>query len=126
MEVKAKLRKRGDLAHFTRGECTSVNKSKRESVGRAPQQRTGPDDIMVWVEKEMVESLRVQQAFIKECAGTLSAICAGLAERLEQGGKLLLFGNGGSAADAQHIAAEFVGRYQLERAALPAMALTVN
>jgi D-sedoheptulose 7-phosphate isomerase len=92
----------------------------------APQQRTGPDDIMAWVEEEMVESLRAKQAFIKECAGTLSAICAALADRLERGGKLLLFGNGGSAADAQHIAAEFVGRYQLERAALPAMALTVN
>jgi len=75
----------------------------------APQQRTGPDDIMAWVEEEMVESLRAKQAFIKECAGTLSAICAALADRLERGGKLLLFGNGGSAADAQHIAAEFVG-----------------
>jgi D-sedoheptulose 7-phosphate isomerase len=74
----------------------------------------------------MVESLSVQHVFRKECTRTLSAICAALTERLERGGKLLLFGNGGSAADAQHIAAEFVGRYQLERAALPAMALTVN
>ena len=39
---------------------------------------------------------------------------------------MLLFGNGGSAADAQHIAAEFVGRYYLDRPALPAQALTVN
>jgi D-sedoheptulose 7-phosphate isomerase len=83
-------------------------------------------DIMAWVEEEMMESLRVQQTFLKECAGTMSAICIALSERLERGGKLFLFGNGGSAADAQHIAAEFVGRYQLERAALPAMALTVN
>jgi D-sedoheptulose 7-phosphate isomerase len=41
-------------------------------------------------------------------------------------GKLLIFGNGGSAADAQHIAAEFVGRFQKERKALPAIALTTN
>src|SRR5262249_43714670 len=45
---------------------------------------------------------------------------------LDGGRKILLFGNGGSAADAQHIAAEFVGRFQMERTPLPALALTVN
>ena len=45
---------------------------------------------------------------------------------LHSGGKLLFFGNGGSAADAQHIAAEFVGRFVAERRALPAMALTTD
>lgn len=45
---------------------------------------------------------------------------------LKSGGKILLFGNGGSAADAQHIAAEFVGKYLIERRALPAIALTTN
>ncbi|MDD5679916.1 MAG: D-sedoheptulose 7-phosphate isomerase [Candidatus Omnitrophica bacterium] len=45
---------------------------------------------------------------------------------ISSGGKLLLFGNGGSAADSQHIAAEFVGRFRLERKALPALALTTN
>jgi D-sedoheptulose 7-phosphate isomerase len=45
---------------------------------------------------------------------------------LRAGGKLLLFGNGGSAADAQHIAAELLGRYLLERSALPAVALSDN
>jgi D-sedoheptulose 7-phosphate isomerase len=44
----------------------------------------------------------------------------------EHGGKLLLLGNGGSAADAQHIAAEFIGRFQRERDALPAIALTTD
>lgn len=44
----------------------------------------------------------------------------------ERGGKLLLMGNGGSAADAQHIAAEFIGRFQRERDALPALALTTD
>jgi D-sedoheptulose 7-phosphate isomerase len=43
-----------------------------------------------------------------------------------RGGTLLLFGNGGSASDAQHVAAEFVGRFQRERAALPAIALTTD
>ena len=47
-------------------------------------------------------------------------------DRLEAGGKLMLMGNGGSAADAQHIAAELVGRFKKERKAMPALALTVD
>lgn len=82
--------------------------------------------LIIWIEEEVRESLRVKQAFLQECAETLAEICAALAVRLERGGKLLLFGNGGSAADAQHLAAEFVGRYRCERPAIPAMALTVN
>lgn len=46
--------------------------------------------------------------------------------RLEKGGKLILMGNGGSAADSQHIAAELVGRFKKERRAMPAIALTVD
>ena len=46
--------------------------------------------------------------------------------RLEAGGKLMLMGNGGSAGDAQHIAAELVGRFKKERKAIPALALTVD
>ena len=83
-------------------------------------------ELLTWIGEEVAESLRVKQALLRECNETLAAICAALAEKLERGGKLLLFGNGGSAADAQHIAAEFVGRYMLERAPIPAMALTVN
>ena len=91
-----------------------------------PEQGCSSRELIAWIEEEVGESLRVKQAFLEECAETLAAICGALAERLGRGGKLLLFGNGGSAADAQHIAAEFVGRYRCERAAIPAMALTVN
>jgi D-sedoheptulose 7-phosphate isomerase len=49
-----------------------------------------------------------------------------VAECLKDGGKVLFFGNGGSAADAQHLAAEFVGRFVLERSALPGIALTTD
>src|SRR5215469_4841171 len=49
-----------------------------------------------------------------------------LVDAFQQGRKALLFGNGGSAADAQHIAAEFVGRFAVDRPALPALALSVN
>lgn len=54
------------------------------------------------------------------------AACCVLAEALKRGSKVLLMGNGGSAADAQHFAAELVGRFLLERRALPAIALTTD
>lgn len=54
------------------------------------------------------------------------AVAQAMTELLRDGGQLFLCGNGGSAADAQHIAAEFVGRFSRERPALCAEALTVN
>src|SRR4029079_4501775 len=54
------------------------------------------------------------------------AAAAAIAGALRAGGKLLIFGNGGSAADAQHVAAELVGRFERERAALAAVALTTD
>jgi D-sedoheptulose 7-phosphate isomerase len=68
----------------------------------------------------------VKQAFLRECAAPLAGICEAVAGRLAHGDKVLLFGNGGSAGDAEHIAAEFVGRYQRDRRALPAPALATN
>ena len=56
----------------------------------------------------------------------IAEVATVIATRLQAGGKLLVLGNGGSAADAQHIAAEFVGRYALKRQALAAIALTTD
>jgi D-sedoheptulose 7-phosphate isomerase len=56
----------------------------------------------------------------------IAQVAGEFARALAGGRKILLFGNGGSAADAQHIAAEFVGRYMRERAPLPAIALTTD
>jgi D-sedoheptulose 7-phosphate isomerase len=61
-----------------------------------------------------------------ELARQIELAAAQLAERFAAGAKLLVFGNGGSAADAQHVAAELTGRYLIERAPLPAIALTDN
>ena len=58
--------------------------------------------------------------------GDIQHICDVCLQAISQGHKIILAGNGGSAADAQHIAAEFVGRFVKERAALPALALTVD
>jgi D-sedoheptulose 7-phosphate isomerase len=68
---------------------------------------------------QVVHSMRQQ-------AAVLEAIAKRIAEVLRGGGKLLLCGNGGSAADAQHVAAEFVGRYRKNRIPLPAIALTTD
>jgi D-sedoheptulose 7-phosphate isomerase len=61
-----------------------------------------------------------------EVVSTIARVSEILIEALQRGNKALLFGNGGSAADAQHIAAEFVGRFAFDRPALPALALSVN
>ncbi len=57
---------------------------------------------------------------------TLANVCKLLVNVLSEGNKILLFGNGGSAAEAQHIAAELVGRFAFDRPALPAISLSVN
>ena len=72
------------------------------------------------------ESWRIKEAFIKENLDLVEQVAHALARVLGQGHKILLFGNGGSAADAQHIAAEFVNRYMLDRPPLPALALTTD
>lgn len=61
-----------------------------------------------------------------EIVAALAKVCELLVSTLSQGNKILLFGNGGSAADAHHFAAELVGRFAFDRPALPALALSVN
>ena len=74
------------------------------------------------------ESIAVKQALLEDdrLLNILETVARETSHALAAGRKVLLFGNGGSAADAQHIAAEWVGRYKRERKALPAIALTVN
>jgi D-sedoheptulose 7-phosphate isomerase len=73
------------------------------------------------------ESAAVLEAMRDErCLEEIARAAELATEALAGGGKLLLFGNGGSAADAAHVAAEFVGRYLVERRALPALALADN
>ena len=70
-------------------------------------------------------SIQVKQALLDDLGPCLE-VARALIRAYRDGHTLFLFGNGGSAADAQHIAAEFVGRFYLERRSLPAHALTVN
>jgi D-sedoheptulose 7-phosphate isomerase len=72
------------------------------------------------------QHLRVFENVLQRDVENIETCAALLFETFQSGGKILLCGNGGSAADAQHIAAEFVGRYETERIALPAIALTTD
>ena len=72
------------------------------------------------------ESLETKRRFFEAHAGDVERAAEMIADVFEAGGKLLLFGNGGSAADAQHIAGELVNRFLLKRRALPAVALTTD
>src|SRR5438477_2921393 len=62
----------------------------------------------------------------QDCSENIVDAAVLITQCLRSGGKVLFFGNGGSAADAQHLAAEFVGRFQIERRPLPAIALTTD
>jgi D-sedoheptulose 7-phosphate isomerase len=72
------------------------------------------------------ESADVKLALTEDDLGVVLEMARHTVEALEQGRKVILMGNGGSAADAQHIAAELVSRFKLERKGLPAIALSVN
>jgi D-sedoheptulose 7-phosphate isomerase len=72
------------------------------------------------------ESQRVCEELIEQQAPLLAQIADTLGGVLHRGGTIYLCGNGGSAADAQHVAGEFVGRFLRERRPLPAVALTTN
>jgi D-sedoheptulose 7-phosphate isomerase len=72
------------------------------------------------------ESIAVKRALLETQSETIAQVGAALVEAMRNGKTLYLFGNGGSAGDAQHIAAELVGRFTKERRALPAVALTTN
>ena len=72
------------------------------------------------------ESAVVKKSFAEENLKTIAGLAMTVADTFKRGNKLLLFGNGGSAADAQHLAAEFVNRFQIERPPLPALALTTD
>jgi D-sedoheptulose 7-phosphate isomerase len=85
-----------------------------------------PFDLSPFIQGEMAEHFQTLEATRYAIDRPFSEALSILEHSLRAGGKLLLFGNGGSAADAQHIAAELVIRYKDDRAAIPAIALTTD
>lgn len=78
------------------------------------------------ISTNLAQSVMAQQAFGEASADRIIQMVGWIVETFRSGGKLLIFGNGGSAADAQHMAAEFVNRFKLDRRPLPAIALTTD
>jgi D-sedoheptulose 7-phosphate isomerase len=76
--------------------------------------------------KSFKDSIAVKQKFVDEYMETIIEVSRLIADAMNNGSKLLLFGNGGSACDASHIAAEFINRFQRERPAFPAIALNTD
>lgn len=74
----------------------------------------------------MLESIQVKEELLRTHIGQIKEIADLVIETLKAKGKVILFGNGGSASDSQHIAAELVGRFKKERSPWPAIALTTN
>jgi D-sedoheptulose 7-phosphate isomerase len=87
-----------------------------------------PSDPERLVTASIEDSLAVKQAFLhdQKSLKLVAEVARLITKSISQGGKIFFFGNGGSAADAQHLAAELAGRYLRERAGLPGLALTTN
>ncbi len=78
------------------------------------------------IKSSLREGAELSILVARDCSIAIFEAASLITMCLRAGGKLLFFGNGGSAADAQHLAAEFVGRFVRERAGLPAIALTTD
>jgi D-sedoheptulose 7-phosphate isomerase len=78
------------------------------------------------VEAMLLETADLHERTARESARSVVAVADLMREAFKSGGKVLIFGNGGSAADAQHFSCELVGRFMRQRRALPAIALTVD
>jgi D-sedoheptulose 7-phosphate isomerase len=78
------------------------------------------------ISEALINAVIAKEAFVKQSSKGLVALACQMVMVIRQGGKILLFGNGGSAADAQHMAAEFVNRFLINRRPMAAIALTTD
>jgi D-sedoheptulose 7-phosphate isomerase len=81
------------------------------------------EDIII---RSFRESNQLKESFLNDNLSRMVKVVDAVTAALKNGNKIMIFGNGGSAADAQHIAAEFVNRFVIERPPLPAIALTTD
>ena len=89
-------------------------------------QQNAPDNAYDYMLQTSRETREIHEAFVRDYGQKLVEAAKLLATSVRSGGKLLILGNGGSAADAQHMAAEMVGRMLIDRRPLPAIALTTD
>jgi D-sedoheptulose 7-phosphate isomerase len=93
----------------------------KEQHGQVDTEQT---ELLALVEARFAKSMAQPEAFFTAEAGRIAEACWAMARRFHQGGRLLAFGNGASATDAQHVAVEFVHPVIVGKRALPALALT--
>lgn len=74
----------------------------------------------------LLDSIQIKEGLLRNDLGKIVEISESIIECLKKNGKVIFFGNGGSASDSQHLAAELVGRFKKDRKALAAVALTTN
>jgi D-sedoheptulose 7-phosphate isomerase len=100
----------------------------REVADRLVSSRQSNDAAVEWAKDAIWRSIEVKQAIAssEQLLSQILRVARSMTAVLRAEGRIFFFGNGGSAADAQHLAAELVGRFMMNRRALPAMALTVN
>jgi D-sedoheptulose 7-phosphate isomerase len=94
-------------------------------AGISPASSEGPRSVEC-IYTSLIQHLEVFQTIIRDQIGVIEKCGQLISSTIAAGGKILLCGNGGSAADAQHIAAEFTGRFERERTAIAAIALTTD
>jgi D-sedoheptulose 7-phosphate isomerase len=96
--------------------------------GKTVEPKNNPDALRALLRDRIGRSIELKEALLKDehFQGLVMHVAMQIVKSLERGGKVFFFGNGGSAADAQQLAAEFTGRFLKERRALPALALSVN
>ena len=83
-------------------------------------------DAATIIQQDIEESIRCKEQVLEQLPESIEMAARWIVEALQTGHKLLLFGNGGSAADAHHLAGEWVGRFLREREAVPAIALSTD
>ncbi|MFC2059480.1 SIS domain-containing protein [Chloroflexota bacterium] len=84
------------------------------------------ESVLVEIARRLEESAEIKKAIASSQTGEIESMVKSIITAYKTGGKVILFGNGGSAADAQHIAGELVGQFRLKRQALAAIALNTN
>jgi len=84
------------------------------------------EDLLKIVNDSFINSIETKRAFLEMYKDRIVEVGLIMAQALLDGNKILFFGNGGSAADSQHLAAEIVGRYKKERKGLPSIALNTD
>jgi D-sedoheptulose 7-phosphate isomerase len=99
---------------------------QRRAQQQRERHRTGVVDAPERVRTSLAESARIKQSLAESCADAIARAAELVTDALARDARVLVFGNGGSASDAQHFAAELAGRFDGERPALPALALTAN